>query len=62
MSKETVLIALGAITALSPYLGLPLSVLSILLPVIGLLVALVGIALRTRSKRLPAVVYEAPDA
>ena len=62
MSKETVLIALGAITALSPYLGLPLSVLEILLPVIGLLVALVGIALRTRSKRLPAVVYEAPDA
>lgn len=46
MTRESVLITLGVIIALSPYLGLPLSVLSILLPVLGLIVLVIGVMMR----------------
>lgn len=61
MSRSSVLIFLGVMVALAPFLGLGSSVLSVLLPVIGLLIA--GIAITFRPKRVresEVLSYEAP--
>ena len=67
MSRESILIALGVLIALTPYSGLPLSILAFVLPVLGLLVGAIGMTLRvrhTRAVRQAEVVpvYEAPEA
>ncbi len=49
MSRETLLIALGVLIILSPYLGFPYSWLMVLLPVLGL--ATLGIAITLRLRR-----------
>lgn len=46
MSKEVSVITLGALVALSPFLGLPGSWRSVLLVAIGLVLVLIGIILR----------------
>lgn len=48
MSRETALIVLGVLVALSPYLGLPLSILGIVLPILGLVILGIGVTLRMR--------------
>lgn len=68
MTRESVLIALGVVIALTPYFGLPLSLLGILLPVLGLVVAAIGATLRVRQNRIMrestrvVPVYETPEA
>ena len=67
MNRESVLIILGILIAFSPYSGLPLSILAFVLPVLGLLVAAIGMTMRIRRKRalqetnLVVPVYEAPQ-
>jgi hypothetical protein len=46
MKRENVLIALGVLVAISPYLGIPLSILGIALPVLGLFIIVIGIMMR----------------
>jgi hypothetical protein len=72
MTRETVLIILGILIALSPYLGLPLWLLGIVLPLLGLLVVTYGVLARIAVKRSgtdraapvapSAIVYEVPQA
>lgn len=42
MSQGSILIVLGLVTVVAPFSGLPLSWIEILLPLIGLAVALIG--------------------
>lgn len=51
MSRESALIILGILVAVSPFVGLPLSVLAWILPVLGILTAIIGLALRLRRQR-----------
>lgn len=51
MARELLLITLGILIALSPYLGLPLWILNILLPVFGIAVAAIGFVARANLKR-----------
>ncbi len=58
MARSSILILLGALVVLTPYLGLPYSWLMALLPILGVCVILIGITLR--SKRRAAVI--APES
>lgn len=63
MSRENVLILLGVLVALSPYSGLPLWLLGILLPLLGLSIIASGVLARRaakRSGRVPAHAGAAP--
>ncbi|MEA2701833.1 MAG: hypothetical protein QOE22_542 [Candidatus Parcubacteria bacterium] len=70
MNRENVLIVLGVLIGISPYLGVPLSMLGIVLPVLGLLVIAIGLMLRrtnqlslrhaTSEHTLP--IHESPEA
>lgn len=68
MSRPTVLIILGILTALTPYSGLPLSILNFVLPLLGLAVIGVGLVERAERKRqTPSTLqtvssYESPGA
>lgn len=68
MSRPTVLIILGILIALTPYSGLPLSILSFVLPLLGLAVIGVGLVERAERKRQTpftlqtASSYESPGA
>ena len=48
MHRETILVILGALIALSPFAGLPLSWLDVLTPVLG--AGVIAIALTLRGK------------
>ncbi|MBU1292550.1 hypothetical protein KJ819_00595 [Patescibacteria group bacterium] len=50
MSRESVLSILGVLVLLSPFLGLPLAILSFILPLLGALT--LGIALSLRRDRV----------
>jgi hypothetical protein len=50
MTRETVLIFLGILIAISPYLGLPLTILDFVLPILGLLIIVIGIMYRRTDK------------
>lgn len=70
MKRENVLIALGILVAVSPYLGVPLSILGFVLPILGLLVIIVGVMIRRTNqlslrhvaseRALP--IHESPEA
>ena len=49
MSRESTLILLGILVALTPFVGLPLLWRAILLPIFGALVVLIGITLRAHK-------------
>lgn len=55
MSRESLLILIGMLTALYPYSGLPLSWSAFLLPLSGGLTVLIGFTLRERRK---AIAYQ----
>ncbi|MEK7100718.1 MAG: hypothetical protein AAB921_01310 [Patescibacteria group bacterium] len=61
MSRESILILLGLLTAALPFLGLPLFWLSIGYPVVGALVALIGLTLVRRKKRATVPIHETPS-
>jgi hypothetical protein len=50
MSKSTTLIVLGVIIFISPFIGLPTSWLSWLLPILGIVVGVIGYLVRVRIK------------
>jgi cell division protein FtsW (lipid II flippase) len=58
MSRESLLILLGLLVAVLPFLGLPLFWLSIGYPVIGALVVLIGLTLARRKKRATVPIHE----
>lgn len=60
MSRELLLIVLGLLSALVPFIGLPYSWLMIILPVLG--VAVAGIAFSLRGRRAPKAYEEGADA
>ncbi|MES2995165.1 MAG: hypothetical protein V4681_03985 [Patescibacteria group bacterium] len=51
MSRESLLIIIGALLMISPFTGLPLSILMWFYLALGLIVALIGVTLRIRRKR-----------
>lgn len=53
MSRETLIIVLALLTALSPFVGLPYPYLMVVLPVLGLIIAASALVLRIR--RMPEV-------
>lgn len=57
MHRESILIVLGVITAVMPYLGLPYGWLMFALPVLGLLILIIGLSLRMkrRAREMPPV-------
>lgn len=58
MSRSLMLIVLGALTALSPFSGLPMRILVFILPVLGLIAVAIGISYR-RNPATPR--HEAPS-
>lgn len=46
MSRSLILVLLGVLVALSPYVGIPYSYLMWVLPVLGLVVLLMGLSLK----------------
>ena len=63
MTRESVLILLSVLLALSPFLGLPYSWLMVLVPVLALCVLGIAIMLRTvRAKSGPTETYDTPEA
>lgn len=50
MKRENVLIVLGILVAISPYIGVPLSILGFVLPTLGLLIAIVGVMMRRKDQ------------
>ncbi len=51
MSLSRILIALGILIALAPFLGIPLSMLRWVLPFIGVVVMFIGYTLRAPKKK-----------
>lgn len=51
MSREHILVILGAVVLIAPFVGLPLSWLSLVLPVLGLLTLAIGVSLVMRRTR-----------
>lgn len=51
MSRESILIVVGMVLMVSPFVGLPLSILMWFYLALGLLIALIGTSLRLRKKR-----------
>lgn len=58
MSRETMLIVLGVVISLTPFVGLPLSWRSAIIPILGALVVIIGITLRARRLTPPPVSSE----
>ncbi|HEY0979299.1 MAG TPA: hypothetical protein VGE23_00440 [Candidatus Paceibacterota bacterium] len=59
MSRSLMLLILGALVAVSPFSGLPLSILAWILPLLGLATLAIGLSYRTRAPRASSV-HEAP--
>lgn len=51
MSRESILIVVGVLLMVSPFVGLPLAILMWFYLALGLLIALIGTSLRLRKKR-----------
>ena len=69
MTRESLLITLGAALALSPFFGLPYSWLMVIVPVLALTVLVIGVTLRKKRRDQESRVepiaqppYEAADA
>ena len=58
MSREPILVCLGILVAIAPFSGLPLSWLSISLPLLGLLIAFIGTTLVLRKNRIATISHE----
>jgi drug/metabolite transporter (DMT)-like permease len=67
MSRASILMLIGILVALSPHVGLPLSILAFVLPIAGALIAALAYTLRPRraaQEVVPAQVlsYEPQEA
>lgn len=54
------LMILGGVVLLSPFSGLPLSILTWILPLLGLAVLAIGFSYRERAEKLSEEHHEAP--
>ncbi|HYF28811.1 MAG TPA: hypothetical protein VEA36_00395 [Candidatus Paceibacterota bacterium] len=61
MSRESLLMVLGILIVVSPFTGLPLSLLTWFYVAAGLLIAAIGFTLRLRRRRR-AITHEAPPS
>lgn len=59
MSRSLMLLILGALVAVAPFSGLPLSILAWILPPLGLATLAIGLSYRTRAPRASSA-HEAP--
>jgi hypothetical protein len=62
MSRESVLVLLGVIVALSPFLGIPTTWLAIILPLLGVAVAVIGASLRVARFFATESPHDAPHS
>lgn len=60
MHRESILIVLGVLIFIAPYLGLPYSWLMVLLPAFGLLVLAVGLSIRMKRRTRAAITPPEP--
>jgi len=58
MSREPILILLGILLAISPFVGMPPSWFVFLLPTLGLLVAMIGFTLNQKKKKPISLSHE----
>ncbi len=58
MSRESLLILIGTLVALSPFVGLPLAWLAFIVPALGGVTVLIGFSLSSRKKRESTSSYE----
>jgi Na+/H+ antiporter NhaC len=61
MTRERVLMILGALVLISPWSGLPLAWLTWILPIIGLVVLAIGFTLRNRTAVAPPALPESRE-
>ncbi|HWH16704.1 MAG TPA: hypothetical protein VNU25_03925 [Candidatus Paceibacterota bacterium] len=59
MSRSLMLMILGGIVLLSPFLGLPLAILTWILPVLGIAILAIGFSYRDRGQKAPEDQHEA---
>ena len=59
MSRESLLVLIGILVVLSPFVGLPLTWLAVLVPVLGGMVALIGVTLVSRKGKKSISAHEA---
>lgn len=59
MSRSLMLIILGSLITLSPFSGLPMSVLTWILPVLGLVALAIGVSYKRQAKARPDTSHEA---
>lgn len=64
MSRESLLVFAGVLILLGQFIGLPLSWLAFLFPVLGILVVSIGFSYARERKRAPVPAHEAypPDS
>ncbi len=63
MSRSTMLIVLGALVMVSPFSGLPLRILTWILPILGLIALGIGVSFHLERRRLTKterMTHEAP--
>lgn len=53
MSRESVLVLIGVLVAVSPFSGLPVTWLAWILPVMGVAVLLIGVSLKAQKLLTP---------
>lgn len=58
MSREPILIVLGILLSISPFVGMPPSWFMYFLPVMGALVALIGFTLHQKRKQRAHLTHE----
>jgi uncharacterized protein YacL len=51
MSRERILVLFGILIALSPFSGLPLAILTWILPLLGIVITLIGLTLASRRSQ-----------
>lgn len=59
MSRSLMLIVLGALIVLSPFSGLPMSILAWILPVLGLAILTIGVSYKRERPRAGPSSHEA---
>lgn len=57
MHRESLLIVLGILVLVSPFLGLPMTVLAVLLPLFGGSIFAIGVSMRARRSAEPEPHY-----
>lgn len=62
MSRESLLIIVGILVALSPFVGLPLVWLAFVAPLLGAVIVLIGFSLVSRKRDMQRPTHEASES